>query len=373
MSEPIKPKIAALEGLRGLMAVWVVLGHVSLTFGWRLPGIDQNTLAVDVFILLSGFVIARLIDQKQEPYAPYILRRAFRLFPLYLAVLAVSTALLGVQGEAWERVQALSPANLGRSGLVDMARAHLPLHLATHLPLAQGIVPSSLLPRAAYTLVGQAWSISLEWQFYLLAPFMVWAVKARQRWLLLGAAVALLLLAAPLFSKAYLGAKILHFVVGGASYFALERRFDKWAMGVLAAACLGVVLMDGAPQLIVLAIWLCVIAAVGGRLPLAGPSIDRLLSSAPLKRLGEISYSIYLVHMIPLYGVIVILGRMGVPAAQLGAWAAPLTLVLTYLIATATYRFIERPGIDLGAAVTRGWARKASSGSRGSAPAHQAP
>lgn len=45
-------KIGALEGLRGVMAWWVVLGHVSLTLGWKLPLIDRNTLAVDVFIFL---------------------------------------------------------------------------------------------------------------------------------------------------------------------------------------------------------------------------------------------------------------------------------------------------------------------------------
>ena len=52
---PEKSKIKALEGLRGVMAWWVVIGHVSLTAGWQLPLIDRNTLPVDVFILLSGF------------------------------------------------------------------------------------------------------------------------------------------------------------------------------------------------------------------------------------------------------------------------------------------------------------------------------
>lgn len=67
-------KIGALEGLRGVMAWWVVLGHVSLTLGWKLPLIDRNTLAVDVFIFLSGFVITSLVDRKHEAYRPYIIR-----------------------------------------------------------------------------------------------------------------------------------------------------------------------------------------------------------------------------------------------------------------------------------------------------------
>ena len=44
-------KIQSLEGLRALMAWWVVLGHVSLTFDYDLPIVDRNTLAVDVFVL----------------------------------------------------------------------------------------------------------------------------------------------------------------------------------------------------------------------------------------------------------------------------------------------------------------------------------
>jgi peptidoglycan/LPS O-acetylase OafA/YrhL len=43
------------------MAWWVVLGHVSLSVGWKLPLIDNNGLAVEVFIFLSGFVIARIL------------------------------------------------------------------------------------------------------------------------------------------------------------------------------------------------------------------------------------------------------------------------------------------------------------------------
>jgi peptidoglycan/LPS O-acetylase OafA/YrhL len=101
---PKRAKIGALEGLRGLMAWWVVLGHLSVSFDWSLPLVDNNTLAVDVFIVLSGFVIARLIDRKAEGYAPFITRRAFRLFPLYLVVLAVSVSLLWVQLGAWAEI-----------------------------------------------------------------------------------------------------------------------------------------------------------------------------------------------------------------------------------------------------------------------------
>lgn len=89
--------IKELEGLRGLMALWVVFGH-SLA---ALPLINQhvpptalNSYAVDVFIILSGFVIFFMIDNKRQPYFQYITQRFFRIFPLYLLVLVASTILI---------------------------------------------------------------------------------------------------------------------------------------------------------------------------------------------------------------------------------------------------------------------------------------
>jgi peptidoglycan/LPS O-acetylase OafA/YrhL len=43
----------------------------AIALGWTLPLINRNTLAVDVFIVLSGFVIAGLIDRRNEAYLPY--------------------------------------------------------------------------------------------------------------------------------------------------------------------------------------------------------------------------------------------------------------------------------------------------------------
>ena len=141
------------------MAAWVVVGHLSLALDWRLPLIDSPGLAVDVFIILSGFVIALLLERKAEPYPAYLLRRAFRLFPLYLPVLAVSALLLPVQLEAWEAATP-SPANLLRVERAQSALAEPWAHLLVHIPLVQGLVPRFASPDMAYTIVGQAWSIS---------------------------------------------------------------------------------------------------------------------------------------------------------------------------------------------------------------------
>lgn len=89
--------IKELEGLRGLMAIWVVLGHSLAALpiiNKHVPPTLLNSYAVDVFIILSGFVIFFMIDNKKQSYPQYIIQRFFRIFPLYLLILAVSVFLI---------------------------------------------------------------------------------------------------------------------------------------------------------------------------------------------------------------------------------------------------------------------------------------
>ena len=95
------PKIAELDGLRGILAWWVVFGHV---LGWSgfsagdLPPplrlIRSAALAVDVFMILSGFVVFLLLDTQRLRFGPFLIRRAFRLYPVFILclVLALLTA-----------------------------------------------------------------------------------------------------------------------------------------------------------------------------------------------------------------------------------------------------------------------------------------
>ena len=87
-----------LEGLRGWLA-WIVVGwHLVLACDLKSrfllfqPAAGAASVAVDVFIILSGFVITHLMLDKHESYAPYLLRRALRLYPNYIVALALGLA-----------------------------------------------------------------------------------------------------------------------------------------------------------------------------------------------------------------------------------------------------------------------------------------
>ena len=88
-----------LDGLRGLASIWVLLSHIQILTGLRdIPLLSWGELAVDLFMLLSGFLMAHnYIARKQsEPWessrtiGQFWVRRFFRIAPLYYVVLVLS-------------------------------------------------------------------------------------------------------------------------------------------------------------------------------------------------------------------------------------------------------------------------------------------
>lgn len=344
-------KIRSLHGLRGLMAWWVVAGHIVQAFGWHPLLIDSPELAVDVFILLSGFVIAMLVERKAEAYPAYLLRRAFRLFPLYLPLLLVSALLLPVQLAVW---QTLPPTAGTRDhiALAVAAMANLPFHLGIHAALLQGVVPTRLSEGVAVSVMAQAWSVSLEWQFYLIAPFLI-AALYRQDWLRAGVMVIALELAAPYFMAAFLGVKILLFVAGIATCMAMDPARRRQGLAIAALSAGVTVLRDGPMQLVPLGIWTAVMLSSLARPGSAANGPARLLGSRIGYHMGEISYAIYLLHFIVFFLTTFAAIRLGLDGAPRAVLVSAATIGLAYPGALVCHHLIERPGIQLGARIAR--------------------
>jgi peptidoglycan/LPS O-acetylase OafA/YrhL len=172
----------SFDALRGYMAWWVVVGHALHITGMQdrfLSAFTAGDHAVNVFVSLSGFVICHLLLERQESYQAYLTRRAFRIFPIYLLALACAIALSGAydfvyQGD-WIFEREMRQL---RAASTD---ANFATYLGLHLTLLHGLVPDTWLPFSASSLLAPAWSLSLEWQFYLIAPLIVGAL-ARPRW-----------------------------------------------------------------------------------------------------------------------------------------------------------------------------------------------
>lgn len=349
-------RIVPLEGIRGIMAWWVVLGHVAHTVGLDIPVIAQNALAVDVFIILSGFVITSLIVTKQEAYLPYITRRALRIFPAYLVVLALSALLLPLYAQAMLEIPFQTGRNVGRLEQARAALENLPEHLATHMVLLQGLVPNGVLRDSAYTIVGQAWSISLEWQFYLVAPLVIAAISSKRFWPFLTLACIALLLLRPGMSPAFLGAGVFSFGIGISSYYIYSRAgaVRAFAAAVAVFCAVGTLLLNGKSQAGPITIWIMGLAIIIKRGDWVIASKGYSFLSLPLLRyLGDRSYSVYLVHMIPLYLTVWYLNNTGIERDLYPSLLVLGTVFGTALLSELSYRHIERPFIRLGRRIVR--------------------
>jgi peptidoglycan/LPS O-acetylase OafA/YrhL len=298
--------IRELDGLRGLMAMWVVVGHILAAFPplfGRVPNALWNSDPVHVFIILSGFVIFSLLDRGFESYGRYITGRAFRIFPVYLVVLVVSTASLNF-AENVLRASPVGIATAGRIQIIEIAKNNLAAHIAAHVPLLQGLIPHEIFSYAAVTIVGQAWSLTVEWQFYLIAPLLFVIVTSLNRNWARASAVAIVAvcwLISPHIDAGFVGNNLPMFSAGFLSYFAYKHgltRLSRKSRAIALASSVLLALIFAREYVVPLSIWLvslfCVVSANGDGVK---GLVSALLSSKIAKYLGTVSYPLYMVHM----------------------------------------------------------------------------
>lgn len=361
-------RVECLDGLRGLAALWVLLGHAMILTGFRVPVVSRPDLGVDLFILLSGFLMVfqyRLRSEFEDWRRPAIwaafwTRRFFRIAPLFYLLLAA--ALIAGPTVYADRVvidgflgQALQPP--------ERYLDHGPANIAAHLSFVFG-----LLPAYAYRTPLPDWSLGLEMQFYAVFPFLIllgrrigWAWSA----LAIGLCGALIALAARRVGldypmPAFLPLKLHLFLCGMliAADHGGQRSRLMLHLGV--AMLLAILPIGGATDLLHLAVRELVVLLFFALIHLqragAVGMLSRLLGSAPFHWLGELSYGTYLIHLLILQPVaawaIQTFGRdIGAPVRF--ALVVGIVAPVTYGIAFATYKLVELPGQALGKALLR--------------------
>ncbi len=355
-------RLPELEGLRGMLCWWVVICHAlthsgysieTLGRGWRL--LAHGDYPVDVFIILSGFVIHKLWHDSREPWRIFIVRRFLRIWPAYIVCLLAALVMRPLLAGSVAHTALGDPALAARRVInFQQEAAHFWQHLAAHVPMLQSAIPETSLPGSAVAFLGPAWSISLEWQFYLVAPF-IFAVLARGRsvaWLAFAAVAGLgwmLRYTPPLATwfpmEAFLPQKLLFFAIGIASHevWRILREYGA----TVAPALLGVAVLIFAFTLnLPLTIWLAALAIALSHRSLS----KRLLNSAPLQFLGRVSYSTYLGHMLVLWSLQAAAFSLkpDITAPQMLAALLVLGAPLTLLLSALLHRWVEQPAIALG-------------------------
>ena len=252
-------------------------------------------------------MIFNLLDNQHQDTPTFLIQRFFRLFPLYLTVLLASAATQQWQVDTVADLPWRNEAIDNDLEIHAAALAHLPAQLAAHLTMLHGLVPGFLLPLSDYTLLGQAWSISVEWQFYLVAP-LLFAMGTRRP-----LALGLLLLAiAAVRGRSWLGEGFAinqagYFLIGTLSYVVWRRlrtltglESRRVWLGGIAAMTLVYCLL---PRSVSLVIWILTLTVVIDA-HCARDGIARrpaaVLRTRPPQWLGRVSSWVYLTHMLVL-------------------------------------------------------------------------
>ena len=333
-------RLDSLEGLRFLSSVIVVAGHYT-PYVVDTPLISRTHMAVDLFFVISGIVIAEVYAGRTggTNYLRFVGRRIARLYPLHLATLGFYLA-IGVA--FW----------LGLTHPIDGTRYN-PAAIVPNLLMIHAWLPGGV---QSFNYV--SWSISAEFLMYLLFPLLAWAVGRRPR---AGLALVLATLAlATLIAAHWLGRPLTRlswdfgvlralpsfafgvWVSSAAPLLArqLPPRRLRWLAPMLlaATALLFVVAVDQTATLLL--IWVTVaVAFLADRADVATP-----VSAPVLARRGVLTYSIYMLHTV----VATIVMAAAMPrliGTALPARIAALLVAITllYLLSRASLRWFEQP------------------------------
>ncbi len=364
-------RIAEFEGLRGMLSWWVVVDHLFLACGRSVDDLPRfvrvlahGDYAVDLFIILSGYVIFKLLEEGRESYRVFMTRRFFRLMPVFLVCLAGSMWLqpllhANLLGASWNTTPVLQRCL--QNWQAD--NAHPMGNLFAHLTLLHGAIPERWLPGAAVAFLGAAWSISLEWQFYLVAPAVRTFLKRFAAAGALGFISGAILLQWCLGSRletlypmhSFLLQKLWLFWIGIASYLIahkLRAIGQDRELGTLVLAWISPIVLLTTLS-IPLALWTAVFA-VSISPPTASfwgvRAVRRTLNSRPMQWLGKVSYSTYLAHALCIWcaQALVLKCFPKITAMECFAWMLPITSLLTLLVSGALHRYVERPGMAWG-------------------------
>lgn len=337
-----------LTGLRGVLAVAVMIDHyaeVNFSAAYPLSMLPHFYLAVDLFMLLSGFILAKVYEDRlrELPFAAgyrlFLWRRIVRLWPIYALTTVVCFVLV-------------------KAGLLtflhpDASWAALGANL---LAVQSWIWPGS-------SLNGPGWSISTEWLanlvFPLLVPMVLGGSWRRALWIA-GVALAMLAGSAAWFGQLFdIPSPWAVNVITGPG--AVGRCLSEFVLGMVCwrvrdragrARILGrdLVLVPVMVGLFILMQWtvLDVPFVLGGAVLLTGLSfeasrVSRVLRSRVLMSLGRISYSLYLIHIILLPLRDMLAGWFAGTSVGWGL-AVLCTAGLAVYLARLSWRFVEPLG-----------------------------
>jgi exopolysaccharide production protein ExoZ len=344
-----RDRLLPMEGLRGVAVGLVFLQHYCVQFlsAGGLHGATEafasafrnfGNYGVELFFVLSGFLIYGIVLRKQPGFLAFMLRRAQRLYPAFVAAL-----LIAIGADLFRPVPKIP------SGFADAV-----VYIGANLAFLPGLFPIE-------PLFVVNWSLSYEWWFYVTCVGLVSVLSlgaANPRHRLLGIATVGLCLVAlsaagvpgvPIRGLSFLSGLLL------VEVNRLHLRSVSAPLAVAAALAMFVICVGFA-----IPSWINAIVLAGGFYAVCSAAfhgqhfLARGLSFAGLRALGNASYSFYLVHGFAVVAAIQVLLRF-FPTVDRNIlfWVclAPV-FVAAFSVGAALFLTVEKP-LSLGAGVPR--------------------
>ncbi|EUL97445.1 acyltransferase family protein [Klebsiella aerogenes] len=357
-----------LDGLRGYASLWVVLGHLCNLTECNIPILSSPSIGVDIFILLSGYLMAKNYTERQhvEPWnsvktmTSFWMRRFFRIAPLFYVLLIIAL-LLGEQfgnyreaiGNVWASTQT-DPEKYADTSIVNFF---------AHISFAFGFLPYY----SARTTIPD-WSIGLEMQYNALFPFIMLIIMRfgyiKTSLFIMASCFVASQLAPGYFNEftrpSMIAFKLPLFIAGMLIYKAASDSKIYYSLIALIApiSALGIGFLITPTRMVIEIIIVAGMAILlyphknKSPFKLIADTTKAFLSIKLSRFLGEVSYSVYLLHLmivLPTIGILIEYPTfINLNPILRFIIATAISVPITYVISTWLYKNVEVKGIAIG-------------------------
>ncbi|OAI88731.1 hypothetical protein AYO36_00920 [Exiguobacterium sp. KKBO11] len=308
-------RLVELDALRGLAAIAVVLYHYTTRISEIYPNYSYSgfkfpygNLGVQLFFLLSGFVIFLTIKNKLSPI-DFLKKRAIRLYPSYIICVMITYLLISTFGL------------VGREVSIS--------HALINFSLMEGFIPGIKYVDGAY------WSLTVEITFYIFIAlllymgFMKYIFETLCLWLAASFTLFLLLektdykLLEILYQKTI--SNYSYLFIAGISFYFLSQKFSwRYLALLLSTLIFQYMSSDFTTFIVVMILYLILWGAINQKL--------KFLSNSLFVFLGNISYSLYLIHQNIGYIILLELNKLGISSHYIIVIPLITSILISYLI-----------------------------------------